>query len=478
MEKYNVTAENIYNWDKKGFLLGIASTVKRIMSKEALKSGRRRFARQDGSREFISLLACICADGSWLPPSLIYQGESHDLQSSWVEELGSEMAYFAASDNGWSCNKLGLNWLEKVFEPHTKSKAGRRWRILIVDGHSSYVNMGFLQWANDHRIIVHILPPHSTHKLQLLDVGLFNPLATSYQKQLNNLIHNGQGMVSMTKRLFYPMFRDAWAEAFTEKNVHNAFAKTGIWPQNPDVVLNTIRKPEQPLTPTKNLARYIQTPKTARAIRRTHLAYRRGREEPVLVKIMQANIQLAAQVSIQRHIISGLTTAFKIEKSKRKRGKALNLVGEEDNGPQFFSPERIARARAVQDEHLAAEQANRQRINANKTRAIANKVRKEAEKAERALQAVARRQHAQEERVRKEEKKAAKLIEKQVARAAKQAVLDAKKAVKDLPPHAPSRRPVLVAPIISCADSSSNSSRKVVSGASRTWVVILPVRYR
>ena len=105
-------------------------------------------------------------------------------------------------------------------------------------------------------------------------------------------------------------------------------------------------------------------------------------------------------------------------------------------------------------------------------------MRKEAEKAERALQAVARRQHAQEERVRKEEKKAAKLVEKQVARAAKQAVLDAKKAAKDLPPHAPSRRPVLVAPIISCADSSSNSSRKVVSGASRTRVVILLVRYR
>ena len=242
--------------------------------------------------------------------------------------------------------------------------------------------MGFLQWAKEHCIIVHILPPHSTHKLQPLDVGLFNPLATSYQKQLNKLMHNGQGMVSMTKRLFYPMFRDAWTEAFTEKNVHNSFAKTGIWPQNPDVVLNTIRKPEQPSTPTKSLSQYIQTPKTVRAIRSTHLAYRRGRQEPVLVKTMQANIQLAVQVSIQRHIISDLTTAFKIEKPKRKRGKALNLVGEEDNGPQFFCPERIACAQAVQDEHLAAEQANRQCINANKALAIANKVRKEAEKAE------------------------------------------------------------------------------------------------
>ena len=154
-----------------------------------------------------------------------------------------------------------------------------------------------------------------------------------------------------------------------------------------------------------------------------------------------------------------------------------NLVGEEDNSPQFFNPECIARAQLVQDEHLAAEQANRQHINANKALAIV-KVRKEAEKAEHALQAVARCQHAQEEKSCKEAEKATKLTEKQALRAAKQAVLNAKKAAKGLPLLAPSGRPVLVAPIIDRAGSSSGSDRKVVSGASRTRVVILPVRYR
>jgi hypothetical protein len=41
-------------------------------------------------------------------------------------------------------------------------------------------------------------------------------------------MHTSLGMVSITKQLFYPMFRDAWIKAFTEKNVNNAFAKTGI----------------------------------------------------------------------------------------------------------------------------------------------------------------------------------------------------------------------------------------------------------
>jgi hypothetical protein len=89
------------------------------MSTEALKSGRIKHSKQDGSREFISLQAWLCADGTTLPPALIHQGESHDLQSTWVEDVGDETAYFAASDNGWSCNDLGLQWLLKVFDRHT-----------------------------------------------------------------------------------------------------------------------------------------------------------------------------------------------------------------------------------------------------------------------------------------------------------------------------------------------------------------------
>jgi hypothetical protein len=74
-----------------------------------------------------------------------------------------------------------------------------------------------------------------------------------------------------------------------------------------------------------------------------------------MCKIMQANIQLAAQVSIQQHIIKGLTRALKLEKKKRQRGKALNLVGEEDSGPQFYSLGRIRHAQDFQGEKEAVE---------------------------------------------------------------------------------------------------------------------------
>jgi hypothetical protein len=79
------------------------------MSKEALRDCGKYFARQDGSHEFITLLACICADGTHIPLAWIYKGESYNIQDGWVDELGSDTAYFGASDNRWSCNKHGLD---------------------------------------------------------------------------------------------------------------------------------------------------------------------------------------------------------------------------------------------------------------------------------------------------------------------------------------------------------------------------------
>jgi len=105
--------------------------------------------------------------------------------------------------------------LQKIFNSHTKAKAGCGKRLLIVDGHLSYVNMAFLDWADWHGIIVAVMPSHSTYQLQLLDVSLFSLLSTAYTKQLNNLIFNSLGIVSMTKRFFYLLFQAAFNKAFT-----------------------------------------------------------------------------------------------------------------------------------------------------------------------------------------------------------------------------------------------------------------------
>ena len=101
---------------------------------------------QDGSREFILLLAYVNALGVKGLACILYQGTSQDLQSSWVEDLDEEYpAFFGSTEKGWTNDAMGLEWLRKVFEPETKQRAGNRRRLLILDGYSSHVNLAFLE---------------------------------------------------------------------------------------------------------------------------------------------------------------------------------------------------------------------------------------------------------------------------------------------------------------------------------------------
>ena len=248
-------------------MIGKANIRRRIMTKQAYQSGRIRYVLQNGMREFISLLACVCADGTALPPALIYQGSSGDLQSTWVDDLcEGDQAYFASSENGWSSDKFGLAWL-RLFDKWTRPKGSRR-RLLILDGHSSHINWGLIATADSLQILLLILPPHTTHHLQPLDVGLFSPLSQAYSTRLNAYTHGGLGWISMTKRMFWPLFRDAWKDTFTSKNIQKAFKKTGIWPLNQQKTLKSLQKPvSTPFTPSRVISLPIATPMSCHSVR-------------------------------------------------------------------------------------------------------------------------------------------------------------------------------------------------------------------
>ena len=112
------------------------------------------------------MLAAICADGTKILPALIYKGTSGDLQDSWLEDLKKKQyAFFALLANGWSSNAFGLAYLTQVFDPATRAKAGRGRRLLIVDGHSSHVNMEFIRACDRLKILLLILPPYFTYYL-------------------------------------------------------------------------------------------------------------------------------------------------------------------------------------------------------------------------------------------------------------------------------------------------------------------------
>ena len=82
IKKYRITAKNIYNFDEKGFLICFGQALKRIMTRAALETGQVLKSKQDRSREFVTILVYISAIGKWVPPLLVYKGESGDLIST------------------------------------------------------------------------------------------------------------------------------------------------------------------------------------------------------------------------------------------------------------------------------------------------------------------------------------------------------------------------------------------------------------
>jgi hypothetical protein len=208
IKEYNVQPIHIFNIDEKGFQLSRVGNTKRIFSRRLYEQKGARQALEDGSTEWITAIACICSDGKALSPTLIFQGANGAVQSSWVEavQAGEHSVFTTSSPSGWSNNDIGLAWLKGVFERETRRHASTGYRLLLLDGHGSHVTMDFIEYCNDNKILLFVLPPYATHTLQPLDVCMFKPLATAYLTQLMGYLQDSQGLLNLTKGDFFPLF--------------------------------------------------------------------------------------------------------------------------------------------------------------------------------------------------------------------------------------------------------------------------------
>lgn len=125
--EYGIEPRHTYNMDEKGFMLGVLGRSKRVFSRRSYEKKEVTAALQDGSRNWITVIAAICADGEALPPGLIYSSANSSIRSAWVSsiEAGQHDVFVASSPSGWTNNDIGLAWLEQVFDHCTKQKACR-----------------------------------------------------------------------------------------------------------------------------------------------------------------------------------------------------------------------------------------------------------------------------------------------------------------------------------------------------------------
>ena len=103
-----------------------------------------------------------------------------------------------------------------------------------MDNHESHLGLDVLEIAQSNGLSILTFPPHTSHRLQPLDVSVYGPLKAHYKKAVNewNLSFPGKRITiydlpECLSRAFY--------KAMTHENISAGFRKTGIWPMNSDV---------------------------------------------------------------------------------------------------------------------------------------------------------------------------------------------------------------------------------------------------
>ena len=106
---------------------------------------------QQGNREWMTVVQGTNALGWAIPPFIIFQVKHH--LSAWYKEnnLSGDWV-IAVSENGWTTNELGLEWL-KHFNKHTQAHTVGLVRLLIIDGHESHNLLAFQQYCKDNKIV-------------------------------------------------------------------------------------------------------------------------------------------------------------------------------------------------------------------------------------------------------------------------------------------------------------------------------------
>lgn len=252
-EACQITASSapfIFNADESGF--GSDPSRLRGIGQKGVALNRI----SDGSgRESTSVLGCVSASGDCLPPLIVFKGKS--VQPRWVSREEFPGTMYAATENGWMGEPTFFQWFTKMFISHVntiREESGQQDQaaVLFFDGHSSHISLRIVEMALSNNVHLVKFPSHLTDKLQPLDVCVFGPIKTAWDKAL--VVHGNQrmgvGPARLQKTEFGTLLAQVWKN-IPKRNIVSGFRTTGLFPLDKEKV------PERWFNPSA-LQRYIR----------------------------------------------------------------------------------------------------------------------------------------------------------------------------------------------------------------------------
>ena len=220
-----IPPENIYNVDESGY------TVVQKPSKVLGKKGKRNVGSVTSCERgrTITAVCCTSAVGSFVPPMLIFPRKK--MRADLMDNAPGG-AIGTCTQNGWINEEKFTEWFCH-FLGFVQPKVRTNPVLLIMDGHSSHTrNLDVIDLARQNNVLLLCLPSHCTHRLQPLDVAFFKSLNSNYDEAVRLFLREKQRCVMESD---IPMlFRRAYEKSACTQVAVNGFAKTGIFPFQPN----------------------------------------------------------------------------------------------------------------------------------------------------------------------------------------------------------------------------------------------------
>ena len=221
-ENPSIGPDMIFNCDETGL-----TTVPNHPPKIVGRTNKKQVGTVSSAERGVNTTALLTVNalGNTVPPWFVFPRVRHNPQLMIGAPEGS------VQDNhisGWMQTDIFYRWVE-WFIKHIRCSKDKK-ALLILDGHATHVkSIKTIKLARENGLIVIALPPHCTHRLQVLDVSCMKPLSSNFSIEVQQWLRQNAGAV-VTIYEVATLFKNAYQKSLTPENITNGFKKTGIWP--------------------------------------------------------------------------------------------------------------------------------------------------------------------------------------------------------------------------------------------------------
>jgi hypothetical protein len=237
--EHQYAPDRIYNMDESGFAVGDSQSSRALVNIREDSSWKVINGRQ----EWITAIECISAAGVAIPPLIIFKAKYTN--TAWIPPDTPLDWRFSTSNSGWTSDSHAYEWISTVFEPVTRPADPTLHRLLILDGHGSHITAKLIAHCMEHAIDLLVLPPHTSHKLQPLDVSVFSPLKRALAAETDAAARLDSGRIQRVD--WTKMYIRAREKALISANILSGWKATGLEPLSPILVLEKLPKARTPL---------------------------------------------------------------------------------------------------------------------------------------------------------------------------------------------------------------------------------------